>query len=475
MITRLGCVGISGLMAVLLLLVDGAQPITPALGGNAGARLFVYATATGFILTGIALSVIGIISAQKPPRVFCLGGILAALSLLASCAVGNYLDNSPLLLITGCIFGVSLTILLVYWGFCLSLLEESKILYVLAISCLVAAAIKLILFVLAPPLTAAVMCLLSICLFVSSLSGMGIGSTGKGAEQNREPTKDQAVVSTVSIKSAFKSSAIPFIALLLVIYIVAALWSARLSGEVIATDPMTTGAWGIISGFIITGIALLVVAVCSFSGVLRKIFLTAPVICIGILVLTRFLGNWQEEHLLLLTNIPLGVMISALTSLICLCLILEIKDGASSLMLFGAGLATTMGFFCIVFALWPILRDPAADNISLTLLVAYLIFVAVYYALYSVLPSRANRVQEPFGTPEQSSRMLVPDTAVFEQFSLTKREREVLDLMVQGWSNQYMAETLFVSTNTIKTHVKRIYQKCDLHSREEFLELLYHT
>ena len=50
---------------------------------------------------------------------------------------------------------------------------------------------------------------------------------------------------------------------------------------------------------------------------------------------------------------------------------------------------------------------------------------------------------------------------------LTKKEFEILVCLYHGCSNQIMAEKNFVSINTIKTHVSKIYEKLDTHSRSE--------
>jgi NarL family two-component system response regulator LiaR len=50
-------------------------------------------------------------------------------------------------------------------------------------------------------------------------------------------------------------------------------------------------------------------------------------------------------------------------------------------------------------------------------------------------------------------------------FGLTLREREVLQMMSAGMSNQEIADTLFVSLGTIKVHVTHILAKLDVKSR----------
>jgi DNA-binding NarL/FixJ family response regulator len=49
--------------------------------------------------------------------------------------------------------------------------------------------------------------------------------------------------------------------------------------------------------------------------------------------------------------------------------------------------------------------------------------------------------------------------------ALTDREREVLDLLALGLTNKEIAEKLFITTNTVKRHLKAIFEKLDVHTR----------
>jgi len=51
------------------------------------------------------------------------------------------------------------------------------------------------------------------------------------------------------------------------------------------------------------------------------------------------------------------------------------------------------------------------------------------------------------------------------QFDLSKREIEVLQLISKGYNNEEIAEKLFVSKNTVKTHIQHIYTKLDVKNR----------
>jgi DNA-binding NarL/FixJ family response regulator len=48
---------------------------------------------------------------------------------------------------------------------------------------------------------------------------------------------------------------------------------------------------------------------------------------------------------------------------------------------------------------------------------------------------------------------------------LTEREREVLDLLAEGFTNQQIAEALFISANTVKRHLKSVFEKLEVNNR----------
>lgn len=59
-----------------------------------------------------------------------------------------------------------------------------------------------------------------------------------------------------------------------------------------------------------------------------------------------------------------------------------------------------------------------------------------------------------------------------QRFGLTGREVEVLTLYALGHTQARVSEELKLSTNTVHTHIKRIYDKTDLHSRQEILDYI---
>ncbi len=50
---------------------------------------------------------------------------------------------------------------------------------------------------------------------------------------------------------------------------------------------------------------------------------------------------------------------------------------------------------------------------------------------------------------------------------LSPREREVVNQLGQGYSYAHIAAQLDISENTLKTHIKRIYSKLNVHNRTQ--------
>lgn len=64
----------------------------------------------------------------------------------------------------------------------------------------------------------------------------------------------------------------------------------------------------------------------------------------------------------------------------------------------------------------------------------------------------------------------VLDQAKLREVGLTQREHEILGLIAQGLSNREIAERLFVSENTVKTHSSRIFEKMQVNRRVQAVQ-----
>lgn len=57
-----------------------------------------------------------------------------------------------------------------------------------------------------------------------------------------------------------------------------------------------------------------------------------------------------------------------------------------------------------------------------------------------------------------------------DKLGISKREYEVLELMASGLSNQEIADKLFVSLNTVKTHSANLFSKLDVKRRTQAVQ-----
>ncbi len=53
------------------------------------------------------------------------------------------------------------------------------------------------------------------------------------------------------------------------------------------------------------------------------------------------------------------------------------------------------------------------------------------------------------------------------QRALTRREQQVLEGLVDGWSYKQIADDLVVSLSTVQSHVRSLYRKLEVHSAAE--------
>ncbi len=99
------------------------------------------------------------------------------------------------------------------------------------------------------------------------------------------------------------------------------------------------------------------------------------------------------------------------------------------------------------------------DDTMIELVIGGIAIVFFFVGLFIQKKFKGNKL------PEQ-----VVDQKAIATSGLSKREYEVLEEMAQGYSNKEIAETLFVSESTIKTHVSNILVKLDARRRTQAIQ-----
>lgn len=96
----------------------------------------------------------------------------------------------------------------------------------------------------------------------------------------------------------------------------------------------------------------------------------------------------------------------------------------------------------------------------------------------SQVAHQGNQQGESFAGAAYEPSVVFVDTVSYQakclarQIGLSARELEVLEEFARGRSAAFIAEKLFISPNTVKTHLRRIYEKAGIHSRRELLDMM---
>jgi DNA-binding NarL/FixJ family response regulator len=96
--------------------------------------------------------------------------------------------------------------------------------------------------------------------------------------------------------------------------------------------------------------------------------------------------------------------------------------------------------------------------------------VAAGESLLSPLATR-TLITRFLATPAQSARLAAPEQLTV----LTAREREVMAMAAEGHSNDEIAEKLYVSPLTVRTHVHRAMTKLDARDRAQLVVMAYQS
>lgn len=73
---------------------------------------------------------------------------------------------------------------------------------------------------------------------------------------------------------------------------------------------------------------------------------------------------------------------------------------------------------------------------------------------------------------EKVDAVLAHRTSVAVEHGLSARETEIFLLLARGRSRPYIRDSLYLSKNTVATHIRHIYEKLGIHSQQELIDLV---
>jgi two-component system, NarL family, response regulator LiaR len=148
-------------------------------------------------------------------------------------------------------------------------------------------------------------------------------------------------------------------------------------------------------------------------------------------------------------------------------LVRQVFRSSRHILLYGAAMALLI--FILKWLQWKYLITDNSSDIYIGLIAVFFTFLGVWAANQLARPKVETVVieKEVFVT-------VAGDTQVNEnelkKLNLTGREYEVLQLLTKGLSNSEIADKLFLSISTIKTHVSNLFVKMDVKSRTQAIE-----
>lgn len=108
------------------------------------------------------------------------------------------------------------------------------------------------------------------------------------------------------------------------------------------------------------------------------------------------------------------------------------------------------------------------EFLAISYLMSECILFFVYWTMQDYIHIKDVSAVVPSGDEMQTKRL-----ELVRERGLTGKESEVLACILVGQSRKQMAAELHISENTVKTHVKHIYEKLGVSGREEILSLLH--
>jgi DNA-binding CsgD family transcriptional regulator len=190
-----------------------------------------------------------------------------------------------------------------------------------------------------------------------------------------------------------------------------------------------------------------------------------------------FLSTMNTSNLAFMIIMPCAIIFALCACCVYLAAIdLKQAQGLHSLQL-GLTWLFSGGFFAALFStlfLGPLFNAYLFQDILFALMVGSVFIINI--VLFIGIRSDLAMLLFPtiiFKEKLDSSFLENRCTLIAGHYKLTGRECEVLSLLAEGRNEPYIADALIVSRATVKTHIKHIYQKIDVSSRQELLDLFY--
>ncbi|MBN4061754.1 response regulator transcription factor [Bacteroidales bacterium AH-315-I05] len=97
----------------------------------------------------------------------------------------------------------------------------------------------------------------------------------------------------------------------------------------------------------------------------------------------------------------------------------------------------------------------------------YIGIIAAFFTVFGIWVGLKLINKKPTSTSNENFML---DETMLKKLGISKREHDVLELMATGLSNQEIADKLFVTVSTVKTHSSNLFLKLDVQRRTQAIK-----
>ena len=225
-----------------------------------------------------------------------------------------------------------------------------------------------------------------------------------------------------------------------------------------------------------TGIAIMLYALLVLKRSLRVIWIFIfTILCIGQLVILAF-----SDGIFALVGIGISSAARASFSFFLYFYLLTLayeEDIPVIPMFLSVFVSTNVASDALSFAVVPAFSNALGVDYAglmrpVSLGVGIIVFLCLAFFSGSLALSYPKG-EKAFSNGKSGSEYLQPKIdAVASAYQISKREQEVMLYLVRGYSYKATASELGITEGTVQSHIKRLYVKLDVHSRQELIEMV---
>jgi DNA-binding CsgD family transcriptional regulator len=460
----LRCLSLGAFAGLLLFLSDGVSFITPLIGAGISTRYFFMSAFCAGVCCGFFFTIHGALSVSTTYHYFGIKAGCMAVFGFTACLLASHLQLPAVLLIPlGVLFGFGIGMLGIGKGMQLCKLEERQFLLSILLASLVAGFIKVLLLLL--PAVWLGVCIIML-LIASAFMPLTLCSSSSAAKNRNENIAR-------SVKGMVDRDWVYFCCLLLCLLANTHPWTVAFLEETIWLAFRLSAQIGTAVGSVIVSLLLLLLLTRKRpADRLRDAIPIIPLICIALLLVTWYVIIWDSGlHLFgghstsigeFAANIPVGFATILGLFILLWRIRMEVKLGFSPVFIYGIFIAFIAGFFLVFIVLQYTMVQAIMVGVDSVLRIVFLVASSIH-------AMKITHRNTSMATPVSSNQRI---QNIGVRYGLSKREIEILALLMERRSAPYIAEVEFIAISTVKTHIKHLYLKTGAHNRKELIDIV---